>query len=126
MKVWFDGTQTIDCTIDDVKESLGDLGRHHVGVVGRLPGPVNRGSARQVETERAWSSSTRPTRPVPGHGQLTIFTSSPSDGGVTHRLVMSDVEANGLLGFFYRRFGSAKMGKAFLAASAGHLANRPA
>lgn len=29
---------------------------------------------------------------------------------------MSDVEASGLLGFFYRRFGSKKMGNAFLAA----------
>ena len=34
---------------------------------------------------------------------------------------MSDVEAPGFLGFFYQRFGSSKMGNAFLAAYKGHL-----
>ena len=46
---------------------------------------------------------------------------TPTDGGVSHRLVISDLTASGLLGFFYRRLGSAKMGKAFLAAYATYL-----
>jgi len=46
--------------------------------------------------------------------------------GVTYRLVMSDVEAPGFLGFFYRRFGSAKTGNAFLAAHAAHFEQQKA
>jgi hypothetical protein len=38
-----------------------------------------------------------------------------SDTGVKHRIVMSGVEAPGLLGFFYRKFGSSNIGNAFLA-----------
>ncbi len=41
--------------------------------------------------------------------------------GVTHRLTISDLTAPGLLGFLYRRFGAAKMGKAFLTAHQEHL-----
>jgi hypothetical protein len=34
---------------------------------------------------------------------------------------MSDVEASGFLGFFYRRFGSSKTGNAFLTAYRAHF-----
>lgn len=44
-----------------------------------------------------------------------------SGAGVVHRTVVSDVQASGLLGFFYRRFGSRSMGKAFLSSHKGHL-----
>ena len=43
---------------------------------------------------------------------LDEFTTS--DTGVKHRTVMSDVEAPGLLGFFYRTFGKSNIGSAFL------------
>jgi hypothetical protein len=36
------------------------------------------------------------------------------DTGVKHRTVISGVEAPGLLGFFYRKFGSSNTGNAFL------------
>ena len=44
-----------------------------------------------------------------------------SETGVTYRLVMSDVEAPGFLGFFYQRFGSSKTGNAFLTACKTHF-----
>ncbi|MGB5533062.1 MAG: hypothetical protein WBN71_08140, partial [Acidimicrobiia bacterium] len=44
-----------------------------------------------------------------------------SNKGVAHRLVISDVEAPGFLGFFYQRFGNSKTGNAFLAAYKGYL-----
>ena len=44
-----------------------------------------------------------------------------SDTGVSYRLVMSDVEAPGFLGFFYRKFGSSNIGNAFLAAYKTHF-----
>ena len=37
-----------------------------------------------------------------------------SDAGVMHRTVISGVEAPGLLGFFYRKFGKSSIGKALL------------
>ncbi len=43
---------------------------------------------------------------------LDEFTTS--DFGVKHRTVISSVEASGLLGFFYRKFGSSNTGNAFL------------
>ena len=43
------------------------------------------------------------------------------NGGVIYRLVVSDVDAPGLLGFLYRRFGSSRIGKALLQACKDHL-----
>ena len=47
------------------------------------------------------------------------FTASGT--GVTHRLVMSGVEAPGFLGFFYRNLGSSKTGNDFLTAYKTHF-----
>jgi hypothetical protein len=47
-----------------------------------------------------------------------------TDTGVTHRLVISDVAAPGLLGFFYEKFGSSKTGNAFLMAYKAYLEER--
>ena len=44
-----------------------------------------------------------------------------TDTGVRHTLVMSDVEAPGVLGFLYSRFGSSKTGNAFLSATKVYL-----
>jgi hypothetical protein len=44
-----------------------------------------------------------------------------SGAGVTHHLVMRDVTAPGVLGFFYRRFGSSKIGNALMTATKAHL-----
>jgi len=49
------------------------------------------------------------------------FTASES--GVTYRLVISNVQAPGFGGFLYRRFGSSKMGEAFLTATRAHFEN---
>ena len=38
MPVWFEGASEIRCDIEQVKRSLDDLGDHHVGVIGRMPG----------------------------------------------------------------------------------------
>lgn len=50
---------------------------------------------------------------------------TPSNSGVRHSLVMSDVEASGILGFFYRIFGAKKMGNAFLKAYEEYFASQP-
>lgn len=37
-------------------------------------------------------------------------------GGITYRLIIHDLEALGITGFFYRNLGSTNIGKAFLQA----------
>lgn len=45
-----------------------------------------------------------------------------TDGqGVTHHLIISNIAAPGFLGFFYRRFGGSKTGRAFLQAEKGYF-----
>lgn len=44
-----------------------------------------------------------------------------SDSGVQFHTVVSDVQASGVLGFLYRRFGSRNMGKAFLSSQKQYL-----
>ncbi len=138
MSVWFEGTNEIECNIQRVKQSLENLGEHYVGVISLMPGLasvelVEQGSdfviiktneglmkrmnfSKLIEAEKvliefdeeyqAGSKITAKTH------FLDEFTASGS--GVTHRTVMSNVEAPGLLGFFYRNFGKSNIGKSFL------------
>ncbi len=44
-----------------------------------------------------------------------------TENGISHRTVISEVKAPGLLGFFYRTFGSGSIGKAVLASYKAYL-----
>ena len=140
MSVWFEGASEIRCGIEQVKRSLDDLGAHHADVVSLMPGLtsvvlVEQGSdsvtirtneglmkrtniAKRVEAERVVVELDEEY--AAGYKVTTtshfVHEFTPSGTGVSHRMVISDVEAPGFLGFFYRRFGSSKMGKAFLRA----------
>lgn len=148
MSVWFEGTNEIATTIQEVREAVEDLGAHYVGVVGRMPGltsvelvdqtsdsvtiKTNEGTMSRtnisvhvdddrvaVELDEEYQSGLKVT--TRSHF-LDEFTTS--DQGVTHRLVISDVDAPGFLGFLYRRFGGSKMGNAFLSACASYFEQR--
>ncbi len=147
MSVWFEGENEIACSIEDVKLAVEDLGAHYVGVVGRMPGltsvelleqasgsvtiKTNEGIMRRtnistrvepervvVELDEEYQAGSKVT--ATSHF-LDEFTSS--EVGVAHRVVISDVGAPGFLGFFYRKFGSSKMGNAFLDAHASYFEN---
>ena len=149
MSVWFEGASEIRCGIEQVKRSLDDLGDHHVGVIGLMPGltsvvlveqgtdsvtiRTNEGLMKRtniakrleaqsvvVELDEEYAAGSKVTT---NSHFVHEFTSS--DTGVSHRLVMSDVEAPGFLGFFYRKFGAKKMGNAFLKAYEDYFANQP-
>lgn len=145
MAVWFDGQSGIDCHIDDVARALADPGALFTAVVGRMPGLTNvelveqSGDSVTIQTnEGVMDRSNISIRIEPSRAALefderyeagsTVTTTghfshefTASDDGVTHRLVMTDVEASGLLGFFYRKLGSSKTGNAFLDAYRAHL-----
>ena len=38
MSIWFEGTTEINCTLQQVKQSLENLGEHYVGVISLMPG----------------------------------------------------------------------------------------
>ncbi|MBT8212188.1 MAG: hypothetical protein KJN71_03475 [Acidimicrobiia bacterium] len=144
MSVWFEGSNEIECDIRDVREALEDPGTFLAGVVGRMPGitnvelvdqgadfvtiKTNEGVMKRtnifkrfdaggvaVELDEEYQAGSKITTTGHFSEQYTV------GDGVTHRLVISDVSAPGFLGFFYRKFGSARTGNAFLKASKDHL-----
>ena len=128
-----------------MKSVLGNHGDHYVGVTSLMPGLttvelVEQGSdAVTIKTNEGLMKRTNISKRIEldrvvvdfdeqyaaGSG-ITVTSHysdefSTSDTRVAHRVVISDVEAPGFLGFFYRRFGSSKMGNAFLAANKAYF-----
>jgi len=145
MSVWFEGEGEIGCSMGDVQRALEDPGEFFVGVVGLMPGLTTVELVEQgndsvtIRTSEGLMKRTNLRKRIERDGMVVEFderyeagtkvtTTShfsdefvTSDTGVTHRLVISGVEAPGFLGSLYRRFGSSKMGSAFLEAYKQHL-----
>jgi hypothetical protein len=148
MAVWFEGQIDIRCSISDVERALDNLGEFFTGVVSRMPGMASVELTDQgsdsvtittnegVMTRTNLSKRTDAGRVVLEYderyeaGSKVTATSrfrdeyTQNESGVTYRLVMSDVEAPGVLGFFYRKLGSSKIGNAFLEAEKAYLEDR--
>lgn len=149
MSVWFEGEQKISRDLDGLKQAVGNVGEYFTGVVSLMPGLANvelveqQADAVTIRTNEGLmkrtniSTRTHADRVVVEFDEeykagSKVTTNSHfshqflADGqGLTHQMVISDVAAPGLLGFFYRKFGSAKMGKAFLAAHKAYLEKTP-
>lgn len=145
MSVWFEGESTIRCSLDQVKEAVDNTDEYFTGIVRLMPGLASvelveqEGDAVTIKTNEGLMTRTRiSTRSQPDRVIIEfdeeykagskITTNSHfchqfvgHDQGVTHLLVIRDVTAPGLLGFFYRKFGSSKMGNAFLTAHKAYL-----
>ena len=140
MSVWFEGQSSIQCSMEQVRHALTDLGAHYVALVSLMPGlssvelveqgpdwvtiKTNEGLMKRtniqvrgegervvVELDEEYQAGTKVTATSHFLDEFVV-----SEGEVIHRLVISDVEASGFLGFFYRKLGSSSIGKAFLAA----------
>jgi hypothetical protein len=145
VSVWFEGSRGIDCNIGQVNHALENHGELYVGIVSLMPGltsvelveqgndsvtiRTNEGLMKRsniskrieadrvvVEFDERYEAGSKVTTTSHFSDEFTT-----SDSGVTYRLVMSDVEAPGFLGFFYQRFGSSKTGNAFLTAFKAHF-----
>ena len=149
MSVWFEGNRKIDCNIGQVQRALDDHGELYVGVISLMPGLtsvelVEQGSdSVTIRTNEGLMKRTNISKRIEAQSVVVEFDEeyeagskvtttshfsdefTANDAGVMYRLVMSNVEAPGLLGFFYRRFGSAKTGNAFLTAYKGYFENQP-
>ncbi len=149
MSVWFEGENEIGCTLEQVKRALESHGDHYVGVTSLMPGLttvelVEQGSdsvtiktneglmkrtkiSKGIEAERVVVEFDEQYAAGSGITVTSHFTDefTTSNAGVAHRVVISDVDAPGFLGFFYRRFGGSKMGNAFLTANKAYFEKHP-
>lgn len=145
MSVWFEGESKISCDLDDVKQAVDATGEYFTGVVRLMPGLTTvelveqQTDAVTIRTNEGLMKRTNiSTRTQPDSVILEfdeeykagsrVTTNShfshqfvANGDGLTHLMVIRDVAAPGLLGFFYRRFGSSKMGNAFLTAHKAYL-----
>ena len=145
MSVWFEGSSEIDCDLGQVKRALENPGELYVGIVSLMPGLTSVELVEQgddsvtIRTNEGLMKRTNIAKSVEADRVVVNFDESYEAGskvtatthfseefatvdtGVTYRLVMSDVEAPGFLGFFYQRFGSSKTGNAFLTAHKAHF-----
>ena len=141
MSIWFEKEEAISCTIQLVKESFENIGEHYVAVVSRMPGLasvdlIDQGSDfLHIRTNEGLMKRSQITKHVDTEGiridyreeyqagtKITVkshvsesFTASET--GVDYRVVISDVEATGILGFFYRTFGKASIGRSLVQAT---------
>jgi hypothetical protein len=147
VSVWFEGTSQLRCTLEDVKQSLSNPGEHYLEVTRLMPGltsvelinqsddslaiRTNEGLMRRsnltkrieagqvaVDFDEVYEAGSRITVSSRFHDEFTT-----SESGVTYYLVISSVQAPGFGGFFYRRFGSSKIGGALLTATKAHIEN---
>ena len=145
MSVWFEGSREIDCDIGQVKRALESPGELYVEIVSLMPGLTSVELMEQgndsvtIRTNEGLMKRTNISKSIEADrvvvnfderyeaGSKVTTTShfldefTPSETGVVYRLVMSNVEAPGFLGFFYQRFGSSKTGNAFLTACKAHF-----
>jgi hypothetical protein len=138
-RVWFQGEGQIDCKIQEVKDALQNHGEHYVEIISLMPGlnsvelveqgddffTITTNEGRMTRTNLAKrigpdSNAVESDEVYQAGGLLTVkshyldeFTAR--DTGVAHHTVISNLEAPGLLGFFYRVFGKTKTGNALLA-----------
>ena len=145
MSVWFDGYNDIECGVQRVKQSLNNNGEHYVGVISRMPGlskvelvdqgidfvtiKTNEGLMnrtniiKHIENDRV----TMELDEVYQAGAMVTTRShffdefTPSEVGVRHRTIISDVKTSGVLGILYRIFGKSNTGNAFLQAYKTYL-----
>ncbi len=145
MATWFEGSDRIECDLAHVLEEAAEPGRLFAGVVGRMPGMTSADLVDQepgtvvIVTNEGRMSRTGITVTDGSDGVVIDYDEeyqagskvtatshfhhrfSSGDRGVDHTMVISGVEASGVLGFFYRKLGSGSMGKAFLSAWKDHL-----
>lgn len=138
MAIWFEGSNEIGCNIEHVKHDLENPGEHYVGIIGLMPSLTSVELVEQgndfviIKTNEGLMKRTNISKRIEAQSVTMEFDEeyqagsrittkshfldefTTSDSGVKHHTVISGVEAPGLLGFFYRTFGSSNTGNAFL------------
>jgi len=146
MKVWFEGEGDIACDMQQIQEALENPGEYFVAVVSLMPGLTQVDLVEQgedfvtIRTNEGLMQRTNLSRSVDAgrvvvefdelydaSGRVTATSHyrdefTATDAGVRNHLVISGVEAPGVLGFLYRNLGSGSIGKAVLEANRRNFA----
>lgn len=137
-KKWFEGSNTINCSIQNLGREVKNHGKFYEGVVSHMPGisyvelleqgkdyliiKTNEGLMKRtnikksieskfimVEFDEEYIAGKMVTTRSHYHDEF-----SANEDGIEHRITISDVKAPGVLGKVYRIFGSSNIGKAVL------------
>ena len=146
MKVWFDGEGDIACDMQQIQGALEKPGDYFVAVVSLMPGLTQVELVEQgedfvtIRTNEGLMQRTNLSRSIDAarvvvefdevydaSGRVTATSHyrdefAAADAGVRNHLVISGVEAPGVLGFLYRNLGSGSIGKAALEANRRYFA----
>ena len=128
MTTWFEGSNEIACNIEQVIMAYKNYGDFFVEVVRLMPGLTNVELIEQgrdfviIRTNEGLMKRTNISKRIETESVVVEFDEEyqagsmvttkshvldefmESDSGVRHHLVISNVEAPGLLGFFYKKF----------------------
>ncbi len=99
-RIWFEGSGKIGCSLQNLKQSLENHENFFKGVVACMSGIV-------LECDEEYQAGRMVTARSHYFDEFL-----KTENGISHRTVISEVSASGLLGFFYRKFGSRSIGKA--------------
>ncbi len=137
-KKWFEGSNLIESNIQELKRSIENHGKFYVGVVGFMSGLTSVELLEQgrdyviIKTNEGIMKRTNISKQIEPNSVVIEFDEEyeagrmvtarshyfdeflKTENGISHRTVISEVKAPGLLGFFYRTFGSGSIGKAVL------------
>jgi hypothetical protein len=138
MTVWFDGSSEIECNIQQIKTSIENLGEHYVGIVSLMPGLTSVDLVEQgsdyviIKTNEGLMKRKYISKTIHADQVIVEFDEDyqagligtvkshyyiefkKRDAGVEVRVILSNIEAPGILGFFYRTFGKSSIGNAVL------------
>lgn len=144
-KIWFEGSNEIQCDLKLVENSLKNIGKHYSGIINLMPGMtsvqlIEKGSDYIViKTNEGLMKRTNISKTVEVERILVEFNEEyqagkmvttkshfldeykVSEDKINHRIVISELKAPGFMGFLYRNFGRSNMGKAFLKAHKSFL-----
>ena len=139
MTVWFEGSNNIECDIQQVNQSLENLGEHYIALVRLMPGLSSVELVEQgddfvtIRTNEGYMKRKNISINITDESVVIAFdekyqagsmlttrshfidTFTKTDLGIEHHLSISNLTAPGFMGFFYRTFGKSSTGNAFLA-----------
>lgn len=135
---WFEGSNELQCSIKNVELELKNIGEHFIRIVSLMPGMTKVELMEQesnyvvITTNEGIMKRTNILADIEAEKIVlefdeeykagkTITTNSHyfheftlSNQRVKHHMVISEVKAPGLMGFFYKNLGSNNIGKSFL------------
>ena len=136
--IWFEGHNGIECNISNIKKSFDNHGKLFVSVIKLMPGLTSvdileeANNSITIKTSEGIMKRTNISKIITDESVLLEFDEEYQAGrmikvsshcldeftvngkSVKHRVVLSDVKARGVLGFFYRNFGKSSIGNAIL------------